>query len=379
VRRAEPSNLHLRRFGLEPQVTFMAVFELASQPRACSRCGAQVAPNLLVCPACGALVHAETLKGLAERAERAQAGGDARTALAAWREAMELLPPDSVQSKRIGEKAAALSREVEALPIIPAPPTETSTNPSGRGAWWAALGGVGLLLWKFKFILVFVFSKLKLLVFGLSKGTTVLSMLASAGVYWAAFGWQFGVGLVLSIYVHEIGHVAALQRLGIKATAPMFIPGLGAFIRSKQYPASVREDAYIGLAGPIWGMGAAIACFLMWLGTGYGLWAALTQWGAIINLFNLTPFGTLDGGRGFRALSRGARWVIVGLSAAAAVATAVPIAWLLVIVGVVRAFAEKDAPAEADTRAFLQFILLIVVLSLLYVAPGWLGHTIDFR
>jgi Zn-dependent protease len=357
----------------------MATIEVAPRVAACSRCSADLAPGLLVCPACGALVHAEKLKGLADRAERAQAEGDPRTALAAWREAMELLPPESVQSKRIGERAAALSREVEALPIIPAPPTDKSTSPSGRGAWWAALGGVGLLLWKFKFILVFVFSKLKLLLFGLSKSTTLFSMLASAGVYWAAFGWQFGVGLVLSIYVHEMGHVAALQRLGIKATAPMFIPGLGAFIRSKQYPASVREDAYIGLAGPIWGMGAAIACFLMWLGTRYGLWAALTQWGAIINLFNLTPFGTLDGGRGFRALSRGARWVIVALSVAAALATAVPIAWLLVIVGVIRAFGEKDAPAEADTRAFLQFIMLIVVLSLLYVAPGWLGHTIAFR
>jgi len=354
----------------------MAAVEVVSSPRVCPRCSAEIAPGLLVCPACGALAHADTLKELAERAERAQRDGDLRTALAAWRDAMDLLPPDSVQSKRIGEKAAVLSREVEALPIIPPAPTETSTHPSSSRAWWAALGGVGLLLWKLKFIVVFVLSKAKLLLFGLTKSTTLLTMLASAGVYWAAFGWKFAVGLVLSIYVHEMGHVAALQRLGIKATAPMFIPGLGAFIRSKQYPASVREDAYIGLAGPIWGTAAALACFLLWLGTHHGLWAALTQWGALINLFNLTPFGTLDGGRGFRALARSARFFIVGLSVAAAVATGNALVWLLVVVGLIRAFGEKDAPAETDTRAFLQFTFLLVALSILYAAPAWLGHTV---
>ena len=353
----------------------MATLDPIAAAQVCTRCAAQLAPGLLVCPACGALVHAEALKALAERAERAQAQGDVRAALAAWREAMDLLPPDSVQSRRVGERAAALSREVEALPVIPSAPAASSAHPQRRGAWWAAVGGAGLLLWKFKFIVVFVLSKLKLLLFGLSKGTTVFSMLASAGVYWTIFGWKFAVGLVLSIYVHEIGHVAALQRLGIKATAPMFIPGLGAFIRSKQYPASVREDAYIGLAGPIWGMGAALACFAAWLATGYGLWAALTQWGAIINLFNLTPFGTLDGGRGFRALSRGARWTIVALCVAAALGTGAGILWLLVLVGAFRAWRETDAPAEADTRAFVQFILLLVVLSVIYVAPAWLGYT----
>src|SRR3989454_12639768 len=81
-------------------------------------------------------------------------------------------------------------------------------------------------------------------------------MLLSAGVYWAAWGWKFALGVVLSIYVHEMGHVQALQRYGIKATAPMFIPGVGAVVRLKQYPASPREDARVGLAGPLGGLGA---------------------------------------------------------------------------------------------------------------------------
>ena len=59
------------------------------------------------------------------------------------------------------------------------------------------------------------------------------------------------LGLVLSIYVHEMGHVIALRRYGFKADAPMFIPGLGAIIRLRQHVVDPRADAQIGLAGPI--------------------------------------------------------------------------------------------------------------------------------
>jgi len=69
----------------------------------------------------------------------------------------------------------------------------------------------------------------KLLLLGLTKSTTLFTMLLSMGVYWTAWGWRFALGLVLSIYVHEMGHVAALQRYGIKATAPMFIPGFAGY------------------------------------------------------------------------------------------------------------------------------------------------------
>ena len=78
------------------------------------------------------------------------------------------------------------------------------------------VGAVGLMFWK-----------VKALFLGLTKGTTLLSMLLSLGVYWAMWGWKFALGLVLSIYVHEMGHVITLRRYGFKASAPMFIPGFG--------------------------------------------------------------------------------------------------------------------------------------------------------
>jgi Zn-dependent protease len=84
-----------------------------------------------------------------------------------------------------------------------------------------------LFIWKFKVVLSFILTKGKLLLLGLTKGPTFLSMLLSVGVYWTAWGWRFAVGVVESIYVHAMGHVAMLRRFGIPATAPMFIPGFG--------------------------------------------------------------------------------------------------------------------------------------------------------
>jgi Zn-dependent protease len=343
-------------------------------PLQCSTCGTEIASGRLVCPACLALVHAGELRRLAEQAERDTRDGRPAEALAAWRRALELLPPDSNQSKRIGEKIVALTREGEPKPAAPTEAASASTGaePGKRkGIFSGIAAGVMLVLTKFKFALFFVLTKLKWLALGMSKGATLLTMLASIGVYWALWGWPFAVGFVISIYIHEMGHVAALDRVGIKATAPMFVPGFGAFVRLKQYPVSASEDAYVGLAGPVWGTGAALASFIVWYTTGYGLWGALAEWGARINLFNLMPLGTLDGGRGFRALSRGARLAVVALTVAAWLATHEGMLLLVAMVGGVRAFG--DAPAENDRRAMNTFAVLIVALTVLATLPKWMG------
>src|SRR4029079_16405953 len=128
------------------------------------------------------------------------------------------------------------------------------------------------VLWKLKTVLLVLLGKGKQLLLGFSKAGTVLTMLLSFGAYWALWGWKFAAGLVLSIYVHEMGHVAALRRFGIPATAPMFIPGLGAFVRLKQPPATAIEDARVGLAGPRWGLGATIVAAALGAATGAPVW-----------------------------------------------------------------------------------------------------------
>src|SRR2546426_6131304 len=73
------------------------------QALACPHCGTQIAPALLACPSCQRLVHSDDLKRLAAEAERTAQDGDMSAALVAWREALELLPPDSRSEEHTSE------------------------------------------------------------------------------------------------------------------------------------------------------------------------------------------------------------------------------------------------------------------------------------
>jgi Zn-dependent protease len=290
----------------------------------------------------------------------AERAGNATAALTAWREALALLPTSSRQHETVLGRVADLSRCLDSgAPAAPRPSWARRAGP---------LGVLALLLWKAKAIVLFFASKAKLLLLGLGQGGTVLSALVSLGVYWAAWGWAFAAGLIVSLYVHEMGHVAALARFGIKATAPMFIPGLGAVVRLKQYPASPREDARVGLAGPTWGLAAAAACYAAFLALQAPMLAAVAVWGARINLFNLIPLGPLDGGRGFRALTRGQRWLVVAVLAVLLVVTGEGLLWLVLAAAALRALAGEPA-READWPACWQFSLLLLALSVLGAAP----------
>ncbi|MBI4421922.1 MAG: site-2 protease family protein [Gemmatimonadetes bacterium] len=329
----------------------------------CPQCGTELAPGLLACPACHRLIQGVELKRLAADAERAAQTGDLATELAAWRQALDLLPADSRQYDAISTKVAALSRRLDTAgePVKAAP----------RPAWAARAGVLGalvLLLWKFKFLLGFLVTKGKFLVLGLTKGGTLFSMLLSLGVYWRVFGWKWALGVIASIYIHEMGHVAMLRRFGIAATAPMFIPGVGAVIRSRYYPKDVIADARVGLAGPIWGLGAALAAYLVFLTTALPAWGALAAVGAWINLFNLLPVWQLDGAHGFRALTRRQRWMATAVIGAMWYLTAEGLLVLLLIGAAAAAWLGKAAE-QPDRRALVEYALLVVILSVMTTIP----------
>ncbi|MDF1838286.1 MAG: site-2 protease family protein [Planctomycetota bacterium] len=321
----------------------------------CSNCGAQIAPGILTCPACKRLVHAKRLGELSKQANELRQAEQWNQERDVWRGALELLPHHAPQSAKINARIAELA---------PLCGKEVAHKSSPAPKWLASLGVIGFTLWKFKFLLAFVATKGKLLLLGLTKSSTIFSMFLSMGVYWSIWGWQFALGFIVMMYVHEMGHVAALRHLGIRASAPMFVPGLGAFVRLEQYPSSVREEAHVGLAGPIWGLGAALASYGIFLATGMGIFAAIAQVGGLLNLFNLLPFWQLDGARGIRALSRKGRglltlemvlaWTITGEA-------------MLLLVGLVMGFRAmgSGAPETSDRRTFIEFSLLLIVLSLL--------------
>lgn len=323
----------------------------------CAQCGTEVPASRLSCPVCHSLLHAGELKSLALAAEAAAASGDVSSEITSWRRALELLPPGTRQFESISAKVADLSRRLDSAPAA------GKTEGSGKRWKWGGLTAA----------VVFLLTKGKLLLLGLTNAGTLFTMALSFGVYWAAFGWPFAAGLIVSLYIHEMGHVAALRHFGIRGTLPMFLPGIGAVVRLQQHPASAVEDARVGLAGPLWGMGAAVAAWLAFLGGGWHLLAAIAHFGAWINLFNLLPIWQLDGGRAFRALSKPQR-------IAAAVAMGALWLWtregLLILLGIVallRVFSE--APAEGDRKAVFQYLLLLIVLSAMCLieVPGTAG------
>jgi len=197
----------------------------------------------------------------------------------------------------------------------------------------------------------------------LTKASTFISMFAFFGVYWSIYGWPLALGLVLSIYIHEMGHVAMLRLLGIDAGAPMFIPGVGAFVMLKQHIGDPLNDAKVGLAGPVWGLGAGLAAFGAYAVTGARIWLAIAQLTGFLNLFNLIPVWQLDGSRGLHVLARSERWVLVASIALALMVTEQRLLFIVGGVAVWRSLQHETGPGDA--RVLATFVVLIFALSLL--------------
>jgi Zn-dependent protease len=329
---------------------------------ACVRCSTQLAPRLLVCPSCHTLVHAERLKQVAADAQAAETAGDATLALERWREAISLLPEEAPQYAVISARIAVLGKNAPSLEETKRKAAEAKLRSRfGNSKLGGFAASVLVVLLKAKWVLFMLLGKMKLLFLGFTKMGTLLSMLATIGVYWTLWGWPFAVGFVLSIYVHEMGHVSALRRYGVRAGAPMFIPGVGAFVRLGEALHSDWENAMVGLAGPLWGLAAAAASYVAYLATDRPIFAAIAHSAAWLNLFNLLPVWQLDGGRGFAAMSRTHRLVAAGALLAAFAVTHDGL--LLVVGGVGAAMAFTKPSSDSDVRVAAYYVALAWALA----------------
>jgi Zn-dependent protease len=148
---------------------------------------------------------------------------------------------------------------------------------------WAPIAAIGAFLAKFGVVLL--------------KFKFLFSMFVSAAVYVWIGGWWFGIGLVVLLFVHEMGHVAEAKHQGLPVSAPMFIPFMGALITMKEMPHNAWREARVALAGPLLGSAAAGAIYAVGVATDSRPLKALAFLGFFINLFNLLPVVPLDGGR----------------------------------------------------------------------------------
>lgn len=262
------------------------------------------------------------------------------------------------------------------------PALATASGAPARSSGAALRGGIGAvvlgLLAKGKGLLVMLkalpFAKLLL---------TGGSMAASVFVYAMNGGFAFALGLVLMIFVHEMGHGLAMKRAGIEAGLPVFIPFFGAMIAMKGRPSHPRVEADVAYAGPVAGTAAALFCAALGLWLHKPFFLGLAYTGFFLNLFNLTPLGFLDGGRIARVLSRKAS--VIGALIMGGLCLMSPSPQLIVIaaMGLMHSFQRSNLDLEqvtADDRrtwAFRYFGLCgflglaLMLTHQLTQAHGW--------
>jgi Zn-dependent protease len=208
---------------------------------------------------------------------------------------------------------------------------------------WAPIAALGYLVFKFKAAALAIF---KFKVF-----TTSASMLVSVAAYAWIWGWRFAVGFVLLLFVHELGHVLELRRQGVPASAPLFIPFLGAVVGMKQMPHDAWKEAQVALAGPILGSIGAAGVWAAGEALDSDLLIALAFTGFLLNLFNLLPIVPLDGGRAAAAIHP-TLWAVgllglVGLT----ILAPNPILILVLVLGgfeLWRRWQDRKSPAGAE-------------------------------
>jgi Zn-dependent protease len=325
-------------------------------PPRCRNCVQPLTPGAIVCPRCDSLVHEDALERIASNAKDLEAKSEWRNARDAWLSALPLLPADSQQSSWIRTRAQQLlNKALEA------------EAPQKQSKWAKRLGPLAplaALLAKAKTLLLVVF-KLKFL----------LSLAAFIALYWAIWGPKFGVGFAVLILIHEMGHFIDVKRRGLPAEMPVFLPGLGAYVKWRALGVSTSTRAAVSLAGPLAGWIASLICLAIWWKTGDSFWAGLARVSAWLNVFNLVPIWILDGGSAVTALNRFERAILL----AAGVALWLILGeWVFLLVAGGAAFRlfTKDAPEKSDPMIAAYYVALVVCLGLvLYVVPGQIFPT----
>ena len=136
-----------------------------------------------------------------------------------------------------------------------------------------------------------------------------LGVFLAVGGYALIWGWPFGLGFVLLILVHELGHYVEAKRQGLNPQIPVFIPFIGAYVALRNQPFDPWRNALVSVAGPVAGGLGALFCLIYGTVIDSDLLRALAYAGFFLNLINLVPIAFLDGGhilRAWRVLRAGA-------------------------------------------------------------------------
>jgi Zn-dependent protease len=306
----------------------------------------------LACPDCQTLTYSQHLGRIAYEAQQLEQEQKWPEARDRWRSALAWLPPETTQAETLRTHIAQIDTRLQRVE-------------DQKARWTRRLGPfapVALFVLKFKSYL-FILLKMKFL----------LSLLAFFAIYWFAFGWKFAAGFTAGLLIHEMGHYLAAKRRGLKVDLPMFVPGMGAYVRWYNTGVSREDLAAIALAGPLFGLTCALAFLAMWFAWHTQIFVVLAYVTAWINVVNLIPVFIFDGAQATYALSRMQRGLIAatcivffGLTITNGEPFGPSTQWSFLIVGLAmvwRCF-TNDEPEQGSTNAFLYFQGLLVVLGL---------------
>lgn len=294
-------------------------------------------------------MHGEKFEQISTAADRLEKKSQFRAAREAWLQALRLVPPGS-------EHAEWIQRHADELASRPGADTDAKSKWAKR---LAPLGPIAVMA-----------AKAKTLLLALSKFKFLLSLVAFIAVYWAVFGPKFGVGFAALILIHEMGHFVDVKRRGLPAEMPVFLPGLGAYVKWKALGVSTETRAAVSLAGPLAGWIASVICLLIWWKTGESLWAGLARVSAWLNVLNLIPLWILDGGTAVSALGRAERFLISTAGVALWLFLGETVFFLVAAGAALRAF-TKDVPEKSSNLITAYYLAVMVCLgAVLYLVPG---------
>jgi Zn-dependent protease len=296
---------------------------------------------MLECGQCKTLVHGDQVEQYAAHARSLEASGDLQHARQYWAACLPLLPAESQHALWIRAHIQELDSGAQPGQALP-----------HKSRWVEKLGPLGplaLAFWKIK---------------------PLWSFLAFFGLYWQVWGWKFGLGFALLVLFHEMGHFIDVKRRGLPADMPMFLPGLGAYVRWNAMGVSLQTRAAVSLAGPLAGFFAAAICGVLWFETHYGLWGALARASAWFNALNLIPLWIFDGSKGMLPLSRLERVVVAVVAGALGYALGEWVFGLVAIGALVRLFTH-DVPDEPNNSIAAYFVAVLTGLAIvLRLFPG---------
>jgi Zn-dependent protease len=287
-------------------------------------------------------VHADELTRIKTEATALEEAGEFRLARDLWLKALELLPPEARQAEWVRKHTESLALENQA------------SLSGGKKHEWARkfgpLAPIAIVLAKGKAL--FAIFKLKFL----------FSFAAFLWFYVILYGGYFGMGFAALILIHEMGHFIDVKRRGLSADMPIFLPGLGAYVKWKAIGVPVETRAFVSLAGPLAGWIASAACALIWWKTGNGLWAALARASVWLNVLNLIPVWILDGGQAISAMNKAERISLVTIGVALSLLLSEGIFFLVAAGACYRLFTH-DFPVQPSRRVTTYYLGLLVLLA----------------